>query len=282
MILLFLSAGTPPVPAVVLTLFPAGKKPRPSVQKVQLSAIKSFRAIVMQKEQGENTVLVPTSHCWRYTPLNVLCILDVESSDLSLGKVTLTRESLDAWDRLRDEQMSLDELEPEKVGQKKRRVGKKGATASQKTVLAKARKHLHAAAKARAVRKRKTGQDDVILPDQFRRSAAGRQCIKRVVIRALELELMNFSSSPSFDSDSGSCALKGLSDYMYSEFISQVPMYFQFRFHKIRNGEQYGCAVCQVLEVVLKDLRSNPPSKKSLTVLIRDVHSAKLQGKISL
>lgn len=64
--------------------------------KVPLSAVKTFRATILEQQDGH--VFVTTTTTWLYTVFHVVGILDVE--DVTGKKILLSSESVEAFARL--------------------------------------------------------------------------------------------------------------------------------------------------------------------------------------
>lgn len=247
-----------------------------------VQSVKSFRAAVFQRENGDSSVLVPSKLFGRYTIENLVCILDVEPGDVSCGRMTLTPESIEAWNRLKDQRQPVEE---NGGGKKKTGVKKPGKTGEQrKGILQRLRQKMHAAAKVGRSKNipHPYKDDGVVVAEEFRRNSSGRLAMKKAIVSACELELLCFPLAPSFDQLSGACMLKSLKDYQYSEFMSHIPAYFQYKYVKIRNGPEFGRRVFNDIQQLFKELRSHPPVRKSFVALIHEVHSMKLEGRIDL
>ena len=100
-VVLALTPDMPPVIALVMTVWPASKKPRPCVHDVALDRVKCFRGILLNQNPTEPRQLQPTDHMWRYVPAQVMAVLDVEDSSMEKGSVLLSQQSLDAVEKLR-------------------------------------------------------------------------------------------------------------------------------------------------------------------------------------
>ena len=105
-VVLNLGHGVQPVPALVLTVWPASKKPRPCVQEVEISRVKCFRGVLLQEgEDPEKPChLVPTDFVWRYIYQQVVAVLDVEESNLYAGRIVVSKASMHALSLAQEQQ----------------------------------------------------------------------------------------------------------------------------------------------------------------------------------
>eukprot|EP00435_Cladocopium_sp_Y103_P000434 s270_g1.t1 len=104
-VVLNLGHGVKPVPALVLTLWPASKKPRPCIQEVEITRVKCFRGVLLEEcEDPEKPCqLVPTDFVWRYIYQQVVAVLDVEQSNLVAGRIIVSQASMDALALVREQ-----------------------------------------------------------------------------------------------------------------------------------------------------------------------------------
>lgn len=270
------------VPAFVHTIWPAAKKPRPVAQPVPLVRIKTFRAtILVEKVAAEG--LGPTEVTGVFGPEDVVAIMDVQEADIDRGIFILTPQSMQMLAEIKSAPL---ELEGQVKKTRKRKNAAQAEDAPAKPLSATSFKAIaHRLRKMGAVReKKRDGEAPVqVTADDIRRSDKGRQVIRRLVAKAVELDLVHFKAGkPLFDPVTQMCTLKDLQTYKYADFISHVPLHFQFKFFSIRNAESYGRQVYSELASVLDELRSDPPSRKSLIKLIIDCRSAKLEGSIQI
>lgn len=100
MVILNVGFGVLPVPALVLTVWPFAKKPRPVVQDVGVARVKCLRAVMLSAAEQEPGRLVPTDHVWRYLGCQVLAVLDVEEAQLESGIIRASERSMAAIQRL--------------------------------------------------------------------------------------------------------------------------------------------------------------------------------------
>ena len=278
-VILHLGTDARPTPALVLTVWPDAAKPKPCAQPVGLSRVKTFRAVLLQNDQVEGNILVPTDHTWRYGPTQVLGILDVAAGSMASGKFALTQESLDVWSKLQ----SMD-LEPIEIPKPHRLLKKAKAKAKpRKNRFAKISQRLKKMSKASEKKVEfDPGAGIEISCDEIRRSAKGRGVIKNVMAAALDLDALFFSEQPLFDQLTSLCTLKACKQYSLKSFLDQAPRFFEINFFNVRNGVQYGRKVHEVLARLLSKLRSDPPCRKELVNLLREIHSAKLEGQITI
>ena len=261
-------------PAMVLTLWTKGKKPRPCVWEVPMASVKSFRAVTLAKAENDPSPgrFDPTESTWRYDPSQIVGILDVEKSDWASPEITLTADSIEALDKLDEEVATVQDL-AEKQDKPQKKTSKMKSGPKFNAVHKLITKHTKAAAKAAAAKsqtKKDHPDEAVIVAADIRRSEAGRRKIKALVCKALEVETMKFDA-PCFDATSGACALKGLSGLDFKDFLSRTPKYFQAQYWKINSPVHYGQRVFNDLEKILKDLDGEPPCRKSLESFIRSV-----------
>ena len=94
------------VPALVLTVWPASKKPRPCVQEVEITRVKCFRGVLLQEgtDPEKPTHLAPTDFVWRYIYQQVVAVLDVEESNLYAGRIVVSRASMQALASAQEQQ----------------------------------------------------------------------------------------------------------------------------------------------------------------------------------
>ena len=132
----------------------------------------------------------------------------------------------------------------------------------------------------------KKGEDDEaaekVTADHIRRSDRGRQAIRRVVVKACELDAVSFRTNPSFDHISQKANVKGAPGYEYTDFVAHVPFYYQYLYHECRNPEKYGAAVHKDLSSMISELRQDPPCRKKFQNMIAECRSAKLSGSIEV
>ena len=126
---LALPGRNPPAMALVQTVWPVSKKPRPLVHKVALERVRCFRAVLLKEHGTESRKVVPTNHMWRYLSAQVIAVLDVEESNMAQGHIIVTERSLDAFHRLKGEdKCEEDQGDDEKSKKKKgKTVGFKAA-----------------------------------------------------------------------------------------------------------------------------------------------------------
>ena len=110
-VVLNLGHGVQPVPALVLTVWPASKKPRPCVQEVEISRVKCFRGVLLQEGEDPQKPchLVPTDYVWRYIYQQVVAVLDVEESNLYAGRIVVSKASMHALSLAQEEQAEQDQ-----------------------------------------------------------------------------------------------------------------------------------------------------------------------------
>ena len=161
---------------------------------------------------------------------------------------------------------------------KRRRQRKTASFKSVRTILSKV-------AKKCVKQKQKTSaqeSEDIILPQNIRRSDQGRRVIRSVLTRLIDLDRLNFPANPAFKEGNDLCDVKGISglEYHLKEFLSHAPLAFQYRFFHARSGDAYGTKVCQELTAMMQELQADKPARRKFLSFISDVHNAKLQGKI--
>ena len=260
---------TDAVPALVHTVWPESKKPKPCVQKIPLARVRSFRATLLKAQEGSNE-LAPTEHTWVYQGWHVLAILDVSDANISAGKICLTQSSMDALKLLGETDLpELDQKEPKR---RTRKVSFKKAS----QLFRKKAAGAAAAAPAESVAQAEIGPSDI------RRSTKGRQAVKRLGIRALDLDLLAFSDSPVFDSVSQECTIESLSGsgYKRKDFLDHLPLLFQYKYFGIRKPEHFGNRTFSDMKEVISELQAVPPSRKKLLILIKEAKSTKLDESI--
>ena len=142
MVAVALPGNVPPAVALVLTVWPLSKKPRPLVHEVALERVKCFRAVILSQSAEDDRRMVPTEHMWRYLSSQVIAVLDVETCDMEKGNIVLSEKSLQAVSELNTDiqimQGAAEADDAEKV--------KKGVIKS--SVLKTARRRLQRSAKA--------------------------------------------------------------------------------------------------------------------------------------
>ena len=125
------------------------------------------------------------------------------------------------------------------------------------------------------------GFPKAILPSDIRRSVQGRKAIKDILIKIASLDNLHYASKPAFDPQTQKCLVKDVNaDYLFNEFLLHAPMYFQFKYFKVRNVDLYGNKVCQELQAILDELKNHEPRRKLWLALVKDVYAARLQGSI--
>ena len=110
--------GAPPIVALVMTLWPASKKPRPIVHDVALDRVKAFRAILLNEHPTDSGRMQPSEHMWRYIAAQVVAVLDVDQAKMETGDIFLTQRSVDAIHKLK-EQLAVPDGETGAVKRKK-------------------------------------------------------------------------------------------------------------------------------------------------------------------
>lgn len=253
---------TDAVPALVHTVWPESKKPKPCVQKIPLARVRSFRATLLKAQEGSNE-LTPTEHTWVYHGWHVLAILDVSDANISAGKICLTQSSMEALKLLGE--TDLPALETKEPKTRKNKVSFKQASQRFKKAAA------AAAAPAGSVAEPEIGPSDI------RRSTKGRQAVKRLGIRALDLDLLAYPNSPVFDLGSQECTIDGASGYKRKDFLDHLPLLYQYKFFGVRKPEHFGERVFTDLKGVISELQTDPPSRKKLLSLIKEAKSTKLE-----
>ena len=276
--------GEPIKAAVVLTLYPLVKKPRPCVQEIPLDRVKSFRATILQQKDHEMAgTMAVTNFTWRYLPHQVIGILDVnlDASRLVDGSVELTSDSVRALEALQQENAVV-EADGVPKGKSSKKTKQKRSMAEIKRRLAKmANKKLKPAVKGLNAE-----EDSVVVASDIRRSAKGRKIISNLLIKAAGLDYVKFGNKAAFHAETQLCRLKiGSSKVHLKELASAGPEYFQGKYFKARNGDVFGKRVFEDLDAVLKDLEGNeskgkPPSQQSWEALIRDIISSNVGGAI--
>lgn len=98
--MLSLGFGMEPTPALVMTVWPFAKKPRPVAQEVGIARVKCFRAVILTVSELEPGRLLPTDHVWRYLGCQVLAVLDVEEAQLENGFLKVSQRSMEAIEQL--------------------------------------------------------------------------------------------------------------------------------------------------------------------------------------
>lgn len=267
--IVILHVGDSAACALVHTVWPVGRKSRPCVQKVLLERVKVFRATILQRTAREGQ-LVPTEDTWLHRPEHVLAILDVASQDFHAGFFTLTEASMEAFECLLTSEVGV--RDDEKTKARKAR--------SSKVSFKNIAKRLHQAATTRS----RKGERDAnsISPDDIRRSVTGKNAIKKLVVKAIELDTLHFAETPLFDTVSQKCTIKKLGNYLFKDFVNHVGPYFQFFYFKIRSPAAYGQKVFDDLKRILEELGGETPQRSKLQKLIVDVRSAKLEGGIEV
>ncbi|CAK9052489.1 unnamed protein product [Durusdinium trenchii] len=266
-----------PTVALVMTVFPVAKKPRPCAQPVPLSHIKSFRAVQLKgKEENGKIVFEPTSNSWIFSSSHVLAILDIDASlsDVASGRLTLTPESLDVFAEVQSE--NKPEVEPSSPKRRRK--------TSSKINFSKVFKGFHRAAKTlmKKAEKESSAQPESIKPQDIRRSEAGRKKIKSILVKMASLDQLHFAN-PAFDAKTQMCKIKTISEqYSFADFVNQAPAYYQFKFFDKRKGDSYGAAVCAELGSALDEMRNEKPSRTKWLALISDVRSAKIDNEIAM
>lgn len=265
-------------PALIHTLWPTAKKPKPLAQPVPLNRLRCFRGTVML-ETAKAGELIPSDITAVFVADQVLAILDIVKADQSSGSIVLSPSSQEIMKKCKDEHYPVQEAA--KRGRKR----KQSADASDplkppnfKCVASRLR---------RLAQIRNTKGDDdqaaeKITPDEMRRSDRGRQAIRRVVVKACEIDAVYFRTNPSFDHITQKANVKGAMGYDYTDFIAHVPFYYQYLFHECRNPEKYGAAVHKDLSGILAELRKDPPCRKKFHLMIAECRSAKLSGSIEI
>ena len=272
-IVLQLDKDAKAVAAVIHTLWPCSSKPRPCVHEVEMSRVKSFRATLL--ETGDDPhVLLPTQHAWRYSVLQVLAILDCEPGSIADGKVVLTPESAKALQSLQ-----VAEHEPVSLPKDKRlRKAKPRKRKMFKIYGAKAKAEKEALKKIPD----KDVAPNVVLASEIRRSEKGRKVIREVVMKILELDSLQFTSAPLFDSQSQECTLKKCQGWPLKAFLDQCPKFFQWKYFQLRKATDYGTRVHQDLCQMLTHLRGTPPSRKLVVEMIQAVKACSVEGHMQL
>ena len=209
----------------------------------------------------------------------VLAILDIVKADQSSGSIVLSPSSQEIMKKCKDEEYPVQEVAMR--GRKR----KQSADASN-PLKAPNFKCVAGRLRRLAQIRMKKGDDDQaaekITADEMRRSDRGRQAIRRVVVKACEMDAVYFRSSPSFDHITQKANVKGAMGYDYTDFIAHVPFYYQYLFHQCRNPEKYGAVVHKDLSGILAELRQDPPCRKKFHLMIAECRSAKLSGSIEI
>ena len=274
-----LHTGTAEV-ALVHTMRPNSKKPKPCVQELPLDRVKCFRATILLETEGSDAVC-PTELTWMYTPENVLAILDVMEADVASGKIVLTPSSKAALSTLKAQE--LPELEV-KNGRKRRakETAEKEVSASSAKLSFKsvAKKVKMVAAASAAGDPSQADEASLIGPDDIRRSIPGRNAIKRFASKLLDLDALHFAEQPCFDLLSRECTLKVAKGYKRQDFLNHILYHFQHEYFSVRSPEHYGHRVRCALKKVLVELQNPVPERKGLQKLIADCKSCKLKGSV--
>ena len=247
----------------------------PSIQNIW----KYMNTLENTKYKNDQTYSGPGCTLQVFVADQVLAILDIVKADQSSGSIVLSPSSQEIMKKCKDEQYPVQEAS--KRGRKR----KQSADASDplkppnfKCVASRLRR-------LAAIRTKKGDDDEAaakITPDEMRRSDRGRQAIRRVVVKACEIDAVYFRTNPSFDHITQKANVKGAMGYDYTDFIAHVPFYYQYLFHECRNPEKYGAAVHKDLSGILAELRKDPPCRKKFHLMIAECRSAKLSGSIEI
>ena len=222
------------------------------------------------------TVFSPSSTAWIFTSAQVLAILDVDDVNSNVGaeRVILTAASMNILEEIQKE--DLPDLQPSPKKAKKPAHRK----INFKQVFRKNARHNAKKYDCSNVDKEKEG---TVRAADIRRSEAGREIIRKIVLKAAELDQLVFATSPAFDLSTEKCIMKSLSKELnLQDFIELVPAYFQYKFFNKRKGNSYGEAVYKELADILDELRMTQPGRTKWLKLIVDFNSAKLLNKIHL
>lgn len=226
--------------------------------------------------------LVPSEVSSVFFADQVLAILDVRSADLAAGRVFLTEASMQILSKMKDGVLEVEGESRKRAGRKRKEAPADPPPRSFK-FIAKRLRTLGAVRMTRAAAAAEAeGKEEHVASADIRRSDKGRQVIRRLVVKAAELDLTHFDSSPAFDPVTKMATIKNIKDYKYQDFIAQVLAFFQYKYFAIRSPEAFGSNVHRALSKVLEELRASPPCRKSFLKLISDCRSAKLDGSIQI
>ena len=292
-VVLHLASGVAPIPALVLTLWPVGQKPRPCAQEIPLQCVKTFRAVHLQFSDS-SMELIPTDYVWRYGPEQVVAILEVVEGNMSSGRFLVTPQSMAALTDLKGEDLGEPEVHKGHrllkggmgTSTEKKGPASKTRKPNRKMTFAKVRKRLEATAKASAKKKVFQEVDDPnkleVVAAEIRRSQKGRKVIRDVLVRAVSLAKLHFGDSACFDLQTGACRVPECDEITEKVFLNHVASHFQYRYFLVRNAEHFGSRVRSDLSRILKQLHGEPPEQKLLEDLIRECKKTHLHGEVNL
>lgn len=278
-----LHTGAAAEAALVHTLWPLTKKPKPCVQELPLQRVKCFRATILTGSCVNELAMSPTEHTWVFTPEHVLAILDVAEATISSGSIMLTASSLQALKALQATPLPVME-EKKKKGSAQPKAKAKETLA--RTMIQRAKLRLKKTGLTAGTDKSKSSTsaasttEMLIGPADIRRSDRGRALIRRLISRALDLDVLRFGGNPCFNLNTQVCTWKMCPGYKRKDFLDHVPFYFQYKYTKLRNPEKYGDRVFEHMQMILHELQATDASRKALCHLIGECKSAKFSTSV--
>ena len=256
--------GKEVIVGLVMTVWASGTKPRPMAIDVPLKNVKCFRAVELFQSAISKSEFHATCNVWRYTSPDVMAILDVTESDLNHGRIELSETSMEAIAVFKGENTfpQASNADKDSAAAKKR----KNTLGPQMKKAMKVSKEKESEGTKLAV------QEDIVVPSEIRRSEKGRKIIRDVLTRICEVELLRSSgNAPLFHPQTGESTMKTSAGLTFQEFISGAPAMFEAKFVLLRAPEQYGSRVHNDLNLLLKQVRAEPCSRKGLVELMADV-----------
>ena len=298
---------------MILSLWRNHSKPRICASSVATELCVAFRAVELDAVQGKPGEYFCTAHsvAWVVRLEALVSVLDTETKDSmeSHGDsftVHLTPASQDAvsaaanlvgWNMAMP---SIGELElpqaadapvQNPVNKRKRKfrasffsagkgkmvhvTPKPSADKSKKTTSGKKKtcqpKSLPASAE---------GEELEALPQNFRRSKAGRRLMESMMDKCLAVDETVFASKPMFPLPDRVCRLKNVPsavDVTWSQVRSRASAYMESSFWKARSPDLFGNLVYREFAKVLAQLNAEPPRRDAWLALVKGIceHTAK-------